>query len=446
MKQTKLLFALLFAACQVHAQCRTAPVLPACSGTETLTASSDIINVSQTRYFYGSTTTLSNVKLNGGLLIVCGSLTINDLVFDSGAIYVQPTGSLVVSNGGGLVLRGNSAIYNRGDFQCLGNIVLDGTYASASKPNIIINAASNARWKMANQYFVINNPYSWFVNNGIADFHGIITDYNSAAGSVCLGLNSQTRMTVLYNKVKNTYVSPNGAACVSVSQYSQFYDTLTSYPSVNVCLGSMHSSDASCTPWGCRPNAWGAAQVTAGCASCSSILTFLPLSFSRVEARPFNDHNEVDFEMNNDATGMMFYLHRSNEGARFEVIDSVTGDRNKNYTFQDHDLHDGLTRYFISSRITTGDEQASNTVELIRNGKLIAPYPNPFTRTVNSVLPTASKPAVVVTDVSGRRLSNYILLMKENNLQLSFEQLAPGIYFVRVVQDGRECVYRVWRQ
>jgi hypothetical protein len=417
-----------------------------CSGTETLTASSDIINVSQTRYFYGSASTLSNVKLNGGMLIVCGNLTINDLVFDSGTIYVHPLASLVISNGAGLVLRGNSAIYNRGSFQCLGNIVLDGTYASASKPNIIINAVSNALWKMANQYFVINNPYSWFVNNGIADFHGIITDYNSAAGSVCLGFNSQTRMTVLYNKVKNTYVSPNGASCVSVSQYSQFYDTLTNYPSVNVCLGNMHNSDASCTPWGCRPNAWGAAQVTTGCATCSAVLTFLPLYFGRVEARPYSNRNEISFEMNNDATGMMLYLHRSDESGRFSVVDSVKGDRNRNYVFDDRDLHEGLMRYYISARKTNGEEQASKTVELKRNGKMVAPYPNPFTKDVNILLPTASKPTVVVTDVSGRRLNNYTVLTKENNLRLSFQQLAAGIYFIRVVQNGKENVYKVWKE
>ena len=178
-------------------------------------------------------------------------------------------------------------------------------------------------------------------------------------------------MTVLYNRVKNTYVAPNGPSCVSVSQYSQFYDTLTNFPSVNVCLGNLHNSDASCIPWGCRPNAWGAAQVTVGCATCSSVLTFLPLN---------------------------------------------------------------------------GGGQGTTSVNPGRIGKSKAPYPNPFTKTVNIVLPSSTKPAIVVTDISGRSLNDYSMLMKENNLQLSFEQLAAGIYFIRVLQDGKENVYKVWKE
>jgi hypothetical protein len=275
-------------------------------------------------------------------------------------------------------LRGNTAIYNRGTFQCLGNIVLDGTNASATKPNIIINALSNAMWKMANQYFVINNPYSKFINNGIADFHGIITDYNSAAGCVCLGLNSQTRMTVLYNKVKNTYVAPGGSACVSVSQYSQFYDTLTNYPSVNVCLGSLHNSDASCTPWGCRPNAWGAAQVTTGCISCSAVLTFLSARLLHIEGKSFPGYNELRFEINNATADMRFYLYRSYNNSRFERIDSLNGGHQKEYRFTDYSVSDGTTRYYVSLLSINGQEQPSNMIELMKKNKPANLYPNPF--------------------------------------------------------------------
>ena len=204
------------------------------------------------------------------------------------------------------------------------------------------------------------------MNNGIADFHGIITDYNSAAGSVCLGLNSQTRMTVLYNKVKNTYVSPAGSSCVSVSQYSQFYDTLTNYPSVNVCLGNLHNSDASCTPWGCRPNAWGTAQVTTGCATCSAVLTFLPLNFKYLEGRSYPTYNELKFEMNNETAGMRLYLYRSHNSGPFERIDSLEADDKHKYNFTDRSPASGITRYYVSCLRTNGDEQHSKLVELMR--------------------------------------------------------------------------------
>ena len=274
------------------AQCPPTPSFPTCSGSDPMIAAGERLGPGQTRYFYGAPATISNVRLAGGRLVICnGIATFDNITIDSGEVFVYFGASMVVTNGAGLVLRGNTALYNMGQFQCLGNIVMDGTYASPTKPNVIINGKSNAWFKMPNQYFVINNPYSWFVNKGIADFHGIITDPLAATGSVCLGLNSQTRMRVLYNKAKHPYISPLGPSCVYVELYSQFYDTLTVYPSIQVCLGAGHNSDASCTPWGCRPNAWGGALLTTSCASCNNVLTFLatgPSSPSLAPQRPFS--------------------------------------------------------------------------------------------------------------------------------------------------------------
>jgi hypothetical protein len=275
-RKTVLLCSLLLLYQILTAQCPPTPVFPTCNGTEPLVSAGETIPAGQTRYFYGAPATLPNVRLAGGRLVICSSTaTFDNITIDSGEVFVHFGAAMVVTNGAGLVLRGNTAIYNMGQFQCLGNIVMDGTYATAAKPNIIINGKSNAWFRMPNQYFVINNPHSWFVNKGIADFHGLITDPLASTGSVCLGLNSQTRMRVLYNRARHPYISPLGPSCVYVELYSQFYDTLTVYPSIQVCLGAGHNSDASCMPWGCRPNAWGGAMVTTNCASCNHVLTFL---------------------------------------------------------------------------------------------------------------------------------------------------------------------------
>jgi hypothetical protein len=148
---------------------------------------------------------------------------------------------------------------------------MDNSWVSATQPNVLINVLSTSVFKMSNQYMVINNPWSFFVNNGSADFHGLLTDPGAATGSVCLGNGSMITMRVLHNRSRHPYTVPSGAACVQVLQYSQFYDTLTASPNLNICLGNTHYSDASCTAFGCRPNAWGTTSIFNVCNNCAEI-------------------------------------------------------------------------------------------------------------------------------------------------------------------------------
>ncbi|HUC80644.1 MAG TPA: hypothetical protein VMR70_06985, partial [Flavisolibacter sp.] len=198
----------------LSAQCIEAPAYTPLTGTEPLVTAGETLLPSQTKYFYGGPVTLNNIHLRGGKLIVSGQITLDNFGFETGELVVLPGGSVVVNNPTGLVLRGNCAIYNWGNFQCLGNIVLDYGTTSATRPNLIINASASANFRMPNQYFLINNPWSKFVNMGTAEFHGIITDPGAAAGSVCLGDTSVTTMRVLYNNAKNTYAVPSGSACL----------------------------------------------------------------------------------------------------------------------------------------------------------------------------------------------------------------------------------------
>ena len=89
--------------------------------------------------------------------------------------------------------------------------------------------------------------------------------------SVCQGRFAEIKMAVLYNNRKDTYNSPEGASCVSVFQYSQFRDTLTNSHNLNICLSAGHNSDASCIPFGCKPNAWGTPHIFQFCDLCSGI-------------------------------------------------------------------------------------------------------------------------------------------------------------------------------
>lgn len=418
-----------------YAQCLTAPPFPACTGTEPLVVANDNIGLSQTKYFYGSVTDLSNVKLSGGTLVVCADLTLTDFVFDSGILFIQPTATLIVNNGAGIVARGNTAVYNAGTFQCLGNYVMDGSYATALNPNVFINTSLSSRLKMPNQYFVINNPNSKFINNGQADFHGLITDPAAASGSVCLGFNSQTRMRYLYNRAKHPYIAPSGAACVSVRDYSQFYDTLTIYPDINFCLASTHTSDASCIPWGCKPNAWGSGQVTNNCSSCSMVLTFLPVTIKKLEARANANYNEISWQTG-DQQKNIFYVQRSIDRYDFTTIDSVKGDNKTHFVFKDYSFENN-SYYRIS--LNKGEKKINSDMVHVKRPDEEQVYPNPFKSYL--IVPLKSKAtkstSIRITDTYGREIIPSNMTVNKNRVYLKFESLAKGIYLI-VITNGKD--------
>jgi hypothetical protein len=281
MSPTKILTTMMvlatLASTELTAQCRTPLPFTTCTGTEPLVIADEIITQGITKWYYGSTVTMNSLTLRGGTLIVCGDLTIDKFYMDSGQIIVNPSARFVIGSGigSGLMLQGNCSISNYGTLECYRNLSLENGWASAAKPNVVINATVASVFKMPNQYFVINNANSWFVNNGTAQFWGLIVDAQASPGSVCLNT-SRMQMAILINKVANAYRVNSGNACVYVHQLSQFFGVLTSSPNLFACMAASHTSDAGCIPFGCQPNNWGAAQLFTSCNTCAS-LDVLPL-------------------------------------------------------------------------------------------------------------------------------------------------------------------------
>lgn len=261
----------------VFSQCITAPPPPAaCTGSEPAAVNNEILTNGVTKWYHGATATFNDYTLRGGTLIVCTNLTINNLRMDSGTVIIAPGAQLTAGSAAGLTWRGGCAVYNYGRFEVTSHITMEGPYTAATRPNIFMNATTASSCRSFN-YYIINDPFSYFINNGLAQFHGIITDNNSRAGSVCLGPSSELRQSVIINKIKDTYRAPSGSACLAVSSYSQFLDTLTNDPMVLTCVASGHSSATGGTN---RPNAWGEATVFPACTNCTG-LTVLPVTPDR---------------------------------------------------------------------------------------------------------------------------------------------------------------------
>lgn len=263
----------------LQSQCLVAPAPPACTGTEALAVNGETLNTGTTKWLYGAPAVFDNLTLNGGTLIVCGNLTVDKLTFNSGTLFVLPGAAFVIGGGIGTTLQlpGGCYVYNYGTLTSYRSVALDNGHVSAAQPNVFINAGASSVLDISFNWFVINNPYSWFVNSGRAAFHGIITDPLASPGSVCLGDKSQTYQTVLINNAANTYATPSGLSCLSVNEHSYLCDRITADPGLNACLSSAHITDSSCMVSRGKTKAWGSAYVMKNCATCAG-LALLPVN------------------------------------------------------------------------------------------------------------------------------------------------------------------------
>ncbi|MBC7904823.1 MAG: T9SS type A sorting domain-containing protein [Gemmatimonadaceae bacterium] len=422
------------------AQCLTAPVMPACTGTEPLLLNAETVNISTTKYFYGAPAIYGDLYMNGGTLIVCGDLTVDRFVMDSGTVFIQPGARFVIGGGigYGVVLKGKCAFYNYGTLQSVRNISFDNGWASPSKPNIIINATPASEFKMSNQYFVINNANSWFVNKGKADFHGLITDPQCQPGVVCLGLASETKMTVLYNRVKNAYVAPEGSACLNVSEYSQIYDTLTRFPQINVCLGPTHRTDSTCMPFGCKPS-WGLANKFHSCAACS-VIQLLSAKFTTVSAVQTEKAHLIQWNLENFSPAGQIEIQQSRNGFEFQTI--LTRNMQDKFQYSTTKLFAGNNFYRIRyADKETGVSIFSSVVSIsggLPSGE-IQIYPNPFVSDVMIEIPeTTDIVTIEIVNPSGQVIRSQKTRSLDRKIKISIPQEWPDGIYLFVVKAGQE--------
>lgn len=433
------------------AQCPVAPAAVPCTGTEALVTADETLLTGTTKWYYGTVATFNSLTLKGGKLVICGDLTIDKFYMESGEIIVNPGGRFVIGSGlgEGLILRGGCAIYNHGTLEIQRNLSLDNG-ATLAAPNILVNARWNAVFKMSNQYFVINNPHSWFVNNGSAQFWGIITDPQSSPGSICLGPSSTTTMAVLINKVANTYRVSSGNACVYVHQFSEFFGSLTNSPNLFVCLSAGHTSNSGCIPFGCMPNAWGSAQVITSCSNCAS-LGVLPLQFISFFVEENNNQLRLQWEFDRNIINYIFYVERSANGKNFFVLDSLAAGSGKNFSYKDVAAPPGRSYYRIravekSSGRSVTSKIISHSLRRPARGTI---YPSPFSRTFMVALPAGTVlEKISAFDLAGRPIGINYRQVSTHQWQVTPAKtlLEQEVIFVRVATSYGSFVEKIIHQ
>jgi hypothetical protein len=420
----------------LQGQCLVAPPAPAaCTGAEPLVADGNTLNTATTKWFYGATpTTYNTLTMNGGTLIVCGNLLVDKFYFHSGTIYIRPGGRFAIGTGIGTDMEGDCAIYNYGTLDMYRSIGMKNMHANL--PNIIINALASSVFNVNNNYLVMDNPYSWFVNNGNANFHGLVLDPGCAAGAICMANNSQFHIDHLVNKTFNTFNVPSGGACFTVTQLSQFCQQLTNNPNVYACIGSSHTTDSSCLVAGGKHNPWGSAQTFVACPSCASV-TILPVHYSSFTVTTYRQAYLLKWRATGYPANNLFRVERSADGIHFTTVATTAINESSAGSFDCYDNKPLPGRNYYRIAATNAVSRVGNN-SMIVMGKIIAGsflpvYPNPFSSHFYvSLNGEDALTSLLLTNTSGQVVrTNY----SNNNGTLEVfvtQKITPGIYTLRV--------------
>jgi hypothetical protein len=426
------------------------PPPPPCTGTETQVVADETLHTGTSKWYSGPAASFNSLYLDGGTLVVCGDLSVDKFYMDSGTIIIRPGARFVIGSGigAGLILRGNSAIYNYGTCEIQRNLSLESGWATAAQPNLIVNASASSIFRMSNQYLVINNVHSWFVNNGDAEFWGTIQEPTASAGAVCLGDGSTTRMAVQINKAANAYSVPSGSACVQVRQFSQFFAAFTAQSGLRACLGSSHYSDSGCVPFGCSPNNWGAATVLTACSDCASFAV-LDVRFQnwKVE-KPGNGTHLLNWQAYNLLPGSRFRILRSGDGASYTCIDSLTVPVNYTqfFTFTDRSPLPGdnyyMIQYLDSEHQYVSNSKSIRVHHIPFNGLRI--YPMPFQQQFYIEFDPQQPPRqLMMSDISGRNLRIYWYTQTElNRITVQVAEPLRGDLFLLHIRTDQSVLSR----
>src|SRR6185295_17014458 len=93
-------------------------------GSIQLTSDNTNINTGQ-EYFFTGTGTINSVNINGGILRVCGNLSLANLNFNNGSIIIEPSGSLNYAGSAATVTSSNQEITNYGTLMMTQNYQLN---------------------------------------------------------------------------------------------------------------------------------------------------------------------------------------------------------------------------------------------------------------------------------------------------------------------------------
>ena len=171
----------------------------------------------------------------------------------------------------------------------------------------------------------------------------------------------------------------------------------------------------------------------------------LPVKLLSFTGKTVDKTNVLTWATATEQNNAGFEVQRSTDGTSFSKIGFVRGAGNsttqKDYTFTDNRVIANRTTYYRLKQIDLDNQfEYSNTISLgARTATTLAIYPNPSTGVFTlDGQGWSGQTAVTVTNSLGQ---NYQIAITNNQIDLT--NLASGVYFLQVLNDGEPQVIKL---
>jgi hypothetical protein len=187
-----------------------------------------------------------------------------------------------------------------------------------------------------------------------------------------------------------------------------------------------------------------------------TVLNPLPVSITNYQLR-ITDGDEVvnSWQTANEVNILNYNVQRSWDGKDFQTIGAVAAKGSGSYTFIDQaplSAGEGLGVRFYRLQVIDKDGSKSYSKVLsvsltTDNSPLITVYPNPTKGEVNVKLPSSGNWQIVITDITGRVITQQSCNGYEGSTKLSLAG-AKGLYLIKIINtiSGQQIVKKITLQ
>lgn len=321
-----------------------------CTGTLT---NGSTVNPGQTLCFTGGPSSFGSITLNGGTIVICGDLTINNLNLNSGSVFVSSTGNFTINNG--FNMNGNAHFTNYGTLTFSGNI-------NMQNGNNDINNAAGAVFNAQNISMTGtgSTPGHTINNAGTANIQKL--SVNSGNNNINLGDASTMNLTTLasVNNPNAFCVEPGECSNINISGSAQMNQPLTDDSGLRYCNTGTESS----------PPGGGSGSATVSCADCS-----IPLAIDNLFELNANyisgNTAKISWKFNNNEALIEkeYFIEKTINGEDFALISSTITENNFIFETFDQKFIEKIAYYRLVEIDKDGNIEYSQLVSVQKDSQ-----------------------------------------------------------------------------
>jgi hypothetical protein len=401
-------------------QCTPSGGLPSAPNCSTATILSNGVSVGNGKTYSDQgmiNDTFSNVAVNGGTLVLCGTTTLINLSFNSGTVYVSSGANVTFTTSQAGPVNGSvDAFYNFGTSTFNVDV-------ACNKNGLVYNAAGASITVRGDLTLNQGN----FYNNGTVTADTVTINSLQPADSACLGPVSSVNVTTI---IANSATDPvtfsgSGNACIGFGGSIQGSTPLTTSSNVILCV----------MPNATVPTAAqaGSATIVSPCPSCSVALPVTLVSFTGKEN---GTQVELQWVTAIEQDLKSFVIEQSTDGRNFNAIDTIAArDRASTYSYT---APIQVTSYFRLKMIDINGKFTYSPVVVVGvpvSGIQLSILSNPALQSylpVSIYVPGNQVGELTVLDALGRSLKKMkvSLIKGNNNLQVNLTGISAGHYYL----------------